>query len=71
MECIYAQRYQPAQWIFVNDHSSDAYIDLFKGMDEFPIRLIHLPEEQQCQDRKHINQYPGTNQPHTLLFSFW
>lgn len=51
MECIYAQRYQPAQWIFVNDHSSDAYIDLFNEMDGFPIRLIHLPEEQRGKKR--------------------
>ncbi|WP_343631931.1 glycosyltransferase [Fluviicola sp.] len=51
LECIYAQRYQPAQWIFVNDHSSDSYIDLFKEMDSFPIRLLHLPEEQRGKKR--------------------
>ncbi len=51
LECIYAQRYQPAQWIFVNDHSSDSYIDLFKEMDAFPIRLLHLPEEQRGKKR--------------------
>ncbi|MDR0802521.1 glycosyltransferase [Fluviicola sp.] len=51
MECIYTQRYQPAQWIFVSDHSSDAYIGLFKEMDGFPIRLIHLPEEQRGKKR--------------------
>lgn len=51
LDCIYAQRYQPAQWIFVNDHSSDAYIDLFREMDSFPIRLLHLPEEQRGKKR--------------------
>jgi cellulose synthase/poly-beta-1,6-N-acetylglucosamine synthase-like glycosyltransferase len=51
MECIYAQRYQPAQWIFVNDHSSDPYIDMIQKMDEFPIRLLHLPEEQRGKKR--------------------
>lgn len=51
MECIYAQKYQPAQWIFVNDHSSDSYLDLFQKMDEFPIRLLHLPEEQRGKKR--------------------
>ncbi|AEA42179.1 glycosyltransferase [Fluviicola taffensis] len=51
MECVYSQRYQPAQWIFVNDHSSDAYIDLIQKMDGFPIRLLHLPEEQRGKKR--------------------
>lgn len=46
MDCIYRQKYQPVQWLFVNDHSSDDFLKYFQEMRSFPIRLLHLPEEQ-------------------------
>jgi len=49
LNCIRSQKYQPVQWIFVNDHSTDDFQQLFQSMAEFrfPIRLLHLPPEQQ------------------------
>lgn len=47
LECIHRQKYQPVQWIFVNDHSTDDYKPAFAGMELFPIRVLHLPIEQQ------------------------
>lgn len=46
MDCIYRQKYQPVQWLFVNDHSSDDFLKYFQEMRSFPIRLLHLPEDQ-------------------------
>lgn len=51
MECIYRQKYQPAQWIFVNDHSTDIFLPFFEEMGSFPIRLLHLPEDQEGKKR--------------------
>jgi cellulose synthase/poly-beta-1,6-N-acetylglucosamine synthase-like glycosyltransferase len=46
LNCIRSQKYQPVQWIFVNDHSSDDFQGLFAEMTPFPVRLLHLPYEQ-------------------------
>lgn len=51
MNCIKSQRYQPEQWIFVNDHSTDDYTSFFKDMKGFPIRLLHLPDDQRGKKR--------------------
>lgn len=47
LNCIRSQKYQPVQWIFVNDHSTDDFPSLFADMGAFPIRVLHLPDEQQ------------------------
>lgn len=49
--CIKEQSYQPAQWIFVNDHSSDNFAEVFENLESFPIRLLQLPEEQRGKKR--------------------
>ena len=49
--CIRSQRYQPIQWIFVNDHSNDEFLPLFAAMSAFPVRLLHLPEDQRGKKR--------------------
>lgn len=49
--CLKAQSYQPAQWIFVNDHSSDNFHALFDKLEAFPVRLLHLPDEQRGKKR--------------------
>lgn len=46
-DSIKSQKYQPIQWIFVNDHSTDDFQSLFAEMRVFPIRLLHLPHEQE------------------------
>lgn len=46
LNCIRSQKYQPVQWIFVNDHSTDDFRSLFAHMAPFPVRLLHLPPEQ-------------------------
>lgn len=46
IRCLKEQSYQPAQWIFVNDHSSDLFVSHFEDLMDFPVRLLHLPEEQ-------------------------
>lgn len=51
LNCIYQQRYQPVQWIFVNDHSEDDFQAVFDKMKEFPIRLLHLPDDQRGKKR--------------------
>jgi poly-beta-1,6-N-acetyl-D-glucosamine synthase len=51
LNCIRSQKYQPVQWIFVNDHSGDDFRGLFAGMGDFPVRLLHLPDEQQGKKR--------------------
>lgn len=57
LNCIRSQKYQPVQWIFVNDHSTDSYQHLFASLTEFrfPIRLLHLPEDQ--QGKKHAIRF--------------
>jgi len=57
LNCIRSQKYQPVQWIFVNDHSHDDFQHLFVSLAEFrfPIRLLHLPEEQ--QGKKHAIRF--------------
>lgn len=49
LNCIRSQKYQPVQWIFVNDHSHDHFQHLFGSLAEFrfPVRLLHLPEDQE------------------------
>lgn len=49
LNCIRSQKYQPVQWIFVNDHSTDDFARHFSAIAEFrfPIRLLHLPDDQQ------------------------
>lgn len=51
LECVYAQKHQPVEWIFVNDHSSDAFQAVFESMEKFPIRLLHLPKGQRGKKR--------------------
>lgn len=51
LECVYAQRYQPVQWIFVNDHSTDDYRSVFLQYKDFPIRVLNLPEDQRGKKR--------------------
>lgn len=51
LDCIYKQKYQPVQWIFVNDHSTDDYRTEFLKYKDFPIRVISLPEEQRGKKR--------------------
>lgn len=51
LKCIHAQRYQPVQWIFVNDHSEDDWRSCFKGYESFPIRVLNLPEDQRGKKR--------------------
>lgn len=51
IQCLKMQSYQPAQWIFVNDHSSDHFEQAFQELESFPIRVLHLPEEQQGKKR--------------------
>ena len=51
LDCIYAQKYQPVQWIFVNDHSEDDYRSLFLDYKDFPIRVLSLPEDQRGKKR--------------------
>lgn len=46
LNCIRSQKYQPVKWIFVNDHSTDDFRKTFVDMGHFPIRLLHLPDEQ-------------------------
>lgn len=46
INAIRSQKYQPVQWIFVDDHSSDDFRGLFAGLEQFPVRLLHLPDEQ-------------------------
>lgn len=46
IDSVRRQKYQPVQWIFVNDHSSDDFRDLFVGLEPFPVRLLHLPDDQ-------------------------
>jgi glycosyltransferase involved in cell wall biosynthesis len=48
---IKSQRYQPEQWVFVNDHSTDDFGPLFESMKAFPVRLLHLPDEQRGKKR--------------------
>lgn len=51
ISCIRSQRYQPAQWIFVNDHSDDDFLPFFKDLEHFPYRLLNLPPEQRGKKR--------------------
>lgn len=51
MACIREQKYQPVQWIFIDDHSSDAFRSYFADMEAWPVRLLHLPEEQKGKKR--------------------
>ncbi len=51
LNAIHGQRYQPVQWIFVNDHSTDAWRPCFKGFESFPIRVLNLPEDQRGKKR--------------------
>jgi cellulose synthase/poly-beta-1,6-N-acetylglucosamine synthase-like glycosyltransferase len=51
IDAIRRQRYQPEQWIFVNDHSSDDFMPLFNELVGFPVRLLHLPEDQRGKKR--------------------
>jgi cellulose synthase/poly-beta-1,6-N-acetylglucosamine synthase-like glycosyltransferase len=51
LDSVYAQKYQPVQWIFVNDHSTDDYRSVFLEYKEFPIRVISLPEDQRGKKR--------------------
>lgn len=46
IDSIHRQKYQPVQWIFVNDHSSDDFRAAFESLEQFPVRLLHLPEDQ-------------------------
>lgn len=55
MRCLKEQSYQPAQWIFVNDHSSDGFERFFEDVEEYPIRLLHLPIEQ--EGKKHALRF--------------
>ncbi len=47
LNCIRSQRYQPAQWIFINDHSEDNFVSAFEKVKEFPIRVLNLPTDQE------------------------
>lgn len=51
LDCVYKQKYQPVQWIFVNDHSTDDYRAEFLKYKDFPIRVLSLPEEQRGKKR--------------------
>lgn len=51
LDCVYAQKYQPVQWIFVNDHSTDDYRSVFMEYKEFPIRVLSLPDDQRGKKR--------------------
>lgn len=51
IDSVRKQRYQPEQWIFVNDHSTDDFLPLFDALTNFPYRLVHLPEEQRGKKR--------------------
>lgn len=51
LSCLKQQSYQPAQWIFVNDHSSDNFLASFNDLESFPIRLLNLPDDQRGKKR--------------------
>ncbi len=51
LDCVYAQKYQPIQWIFVNDHSEDDYRSIFLEYKDFPIRVLSLPDDQRGKKR--------------------
>jgi cellulose synthase/poly-beta-1,6-N-acetylglucosamine synthase-like glycosyltransferase len=48
LNCLRSQKYQPVQWILVDDHSTDDYKKHFAALAEyrFPVRLLHLPDDQ-------------------------
>ncbi len=43
ISCIKSQAIQPKEWIFVNDHSEDSFETNFSDLDNFSVRLLHLP----------------------------
>lgn len=53
LKCVWSQKYQPVQWIFVNDHSTDDFIAHFEDLSRFPfpVRLLHLPPDQTGKKR--------------------
>ncbi len=51
IDCIKVQSYQAQQWIFINDHSSDDFSNCFENLEQFGIRLLHLPDDQRGKKR--------------------